>query len=248
MRKKNVDCFYKNENLDIILPECGNEEIENNCFYNTNFQIRKFSGNEHFLPTSDPIKVKLKSKKSNIICKYFLKNMCNLYDDCPFFHPYHPEEQYPFNPDILPSPVQKRPNHDQNSKNSHQSQYQNYEDKNRTHNPKKSYSTYRGVHSESYPPLENPKFPTQRHPRDFYISRPKHERPISPLRRYPNSPTKNQPNPYDREYQTYGKNTWNPEKNEPCYYYLKGVCRYGSGCYFYHPLSNTHQPNPPLYH
>ena len=211
---------------DYNQSEISDSGSTSNVFYRKNYQIKKFTGNEHFLPTSDPIKVKLKTKKSNIICKYFLKNQCNLHDDCPYFHPYHPEEEFPFNPDILPSSdTLHRPTNNQKTKNPQKSpNYHNYD--------RKFYSTSRGV--ERVPTA--PKAQNNQHP-------------VSPyLKTYPNSPSKYQPNPLEREYHSYGKNSWNPERNEPCYYYLKGVCRYGSGCYFYHPQPENHKPNSRLHH
>ena len=224
------------------LLESEDEEISDNAFYNTNFTIRKFTGNEHFLPTLDPIKVKLRTKKSTIICKYFLRDMCNRGDECPYFHPFHPEEEFPNNPDILPSyKNQLRSIHNLNLKRP--DTYHHSDQREHTSNPREFYPNYRGAVKKS---ISTPNQFSQNSPSQVNKSHPRNPYTRSPtpyLMSYPNSPTKNQPNPHDREYHSYGRNTWNPEKNEPCYYYLKGVCRYGSGCYFYHP-----QPNSPPHH
>ena len=222
--------------------ESENEEMSENAFYNSNFKIRKFTGNEHFIPTLDPIKVKLKSKVSNILCKYFLKNMCNRGDDCPYLHPFHPEEEFPYNPDILPSSNNQLKNiFNLNQKTPNRNHH--FDHKNHTLNQKEFNSTnHRGVVKKSS------STPNQWHPRNPPTSRSKNEIPNPYMRSYPNSPTKFQPYPEDREYHSYGRNTWNPEKNEPCYYYLKGVCRYGSGCYFYHPQPNNSELNSPSHY
>ena len=168
--------------------------------------------------------------------------MCNRGDECPYFHPFHPEEEFPNNPDILPSyKNQLRSIHNLNLKRP--DTYHHSDQREHTSNPREFYPNYRRAVKNS---ISTPNQFSQNSPSQVNKSHPRNPYTRSPtpyLMSYPNSPTKNQPNPHDREYHSYGRNTWNPEKNEPCYYYLKGVCRYGSGCYFYHP-----QPNSPPHH
>ena len=185
-----------------------NELIRGNYIYNTNFPFRQSLGNKHFIPTSDPIKVKLRDKKINKVCRYYLRDSCKFDQDCLFLHPTQ---------------------HQSVSHNSHEM----------TNPP--------NTHFRS-PAHQNHKFP--------YSSRlktPPNQRsyPLNQyqVRRYPNSPVRESPYPlenYDREFRSYGKNTWNPHRNEPCFYFMRGVCRYGSGCHFFHPTPETsiHLPHP----
>ena len=178
------------------------EKIEENYFYRKNFFVRPSSlESKYFQSTSDPIKVKLRSKNHNTICKYFMRNNCRFAENCLFLHP-------------------KQPIHPP-----HVHHYKNRSPPNNYHRSTASPQNQR-----------NPHFRLQATPnqRSFQT----HNKPDFQVRNFPNSPVRETPYPsenYEREYRSYGRNTWNPHRNETCFYFMRGVCRYGSGCHFYHP-------------
>ena len=216
---EDIDKYTDYKGQDYLLAESDCGEILENHFYNTNFRIRRFE-NEHFLPTSDPIKVKLKPKNFNTICKFYTNNICRNGNNCPFLHPYQPENSRPPNTNF---------NRSTSNTNQRTSPHQN-----RQNNPMRK-------------PNFNPQyFPHQQYSNWVQSQTPKRKY-IPTLRNFPNSPDRNQTlYPAEnqiREYRSYGKNSWNPDKNETCYYHLRGICRYGSGCHFFHPILKTTYPD-----
>ena len=210
---------YVNENGPLEVSD--REKIEENHFYNRNFTVRRsLFDSKYFQTTDDPIKVKLKTKNYEKICKYYIRNMCKFKENCLFLHP--------------------------NPPNNHQIPYNSYH---RMSPPKSHYRT------PAYPQNQrdltyqqnswNRRYDTP--PNQRYLPRDQ-IKPNFQVRNFPNTPVQETPYPaenHDREYRSYGKNIWNPHKNETCFYHLRGICRYGAGCHFYHPPLSTspHQPH-----
>ena len=205
---------YPPENGPIEVSDT--EKVED-YFYNKNFFFRQSSfESKYFQTTSDPIKVKLRNKNHNTICKYYLSDSCKFKEKCHFLHP-------------------NQPNHPPNSYSNYRSAQNNYhKTPNSPQNLRSPSHQFRSRRLNTHPNQSS--FPLQGKP-NFQV------------RNFPNSPVRGSPYPsenYDREYRSYGRNTWNPNRNETCFYYMRGVCRYGSGCHFYHPPPTTSplQPHP----
>ena len=204
-----------------LLEVSDSEKIEENHFYNRNFTVRRsLFDSKYFQTTDDPIKVKLKTKNYEKICKYYIRNMCKFKENCLFLHP--------------------------NPPNNHQIPYNSYH---RMSSPKSHYRTpayLKNQRDHTY--QQNPwnrRYDTP--PNQRYLPRDQ-IKPNFQVRNFPNTPVQETPYPaenHDREYRSYGKNIWNPHKNETCFYHLRGICRYGAGCHFYHPPLSTspHQPH-----
>ena len=211
--------FYQQEN-----PESEYGEILENHFYNCNFRVRQSLENEHFQATSDPIKVKLRTQKSQIVCKFQVNNVCKNGENCPYLHQYQNQDN------------------SRNLSSNHQT--------NHYRTSKRASSTNNANNSLIRPNFYPQRFPAQQFSRWLRSQTPRRKSsylPRSGVKNFPNSPERdlvlNSYENQEREYRSYGRNSWNPDKNETCYYYLRGVCRYGSGCHFYHPTPNANHPN-----